>query len=301
MSEQSNESTSEGSPKKWIDVEKAIAGKNPALLKILPGFLLRYIKRTIHQDELNEAVNRNIHLHHIDFVNAGMEEFNVHLKVEGDENIPKQGGIIMAANHPLGGLDGIAFMKVAGRYRKDIRFLVNDLLMAFENLRSILVPVNKHGRNTSSYMERIDKVYSSDECLLIFPAGMVSRRQPGKGIQDLVWKKSFISKAIQYQKNIVPVYIGGKNSNFFYNLAYWRKVIGIKSNIEMFYLADEMYKQKGKTITFTFGEPISWQTFTKDKSAEYWAEKMKQHVYALGSGDKSKMLPTIKPIQPKKN
>ncbi len=143
-------------------------------------------------------------------------------------------------------------------------------------------------------MERIDKVYGSEECVLLFPAGLVSRRQEGIGVQDLVWKKSFVTKAIQYQKNIVPVFIDGKNSNFFYNLAYWRKKIGIKANIEMFYLADEMYKQKGKTITFTFGEPISWQTFTKEKTTEYWAEQVKQHVYALQTGNKSKMLPTIK-------
>lgn len=280
-------------PTNLIDVEKAIAGKNPRLLKILPGFLLRYIKRTIHQDELNDAINRNRDRYHIDFVNAAMEEFSVHLKVIGDENIPKTGGAILAANHPLGGLDGIAFMKVVGTYRNDIKFLVNDLLMAFKNLGSILVPVNKLGRNTIDYMEKIDKVYASDNCLLLFPAGLVSRRQKAGVIEDLVWKKSFITKAIQYKKNVIPVFIGGKNSSFFYNLAYWRKKLGIKANIEMFYLADEMYKQKGKTITFTFGEAIAWQTFTKDKPAEYWSGRVKQHVYALASGDKSKMLPTI--------
>lgn len=294
MSEKIPATTTSDQPNNLIDIEKAIAGKNPRLLKILPGFLLRYIKRTIHQDELNDAVNRNRHRYHIDFVNAAMEEFDVHLKVKGDENIPRTGGVILAANHPLGGLDGIAFMKVVGSYRDDIKFLVNDLLMAFKNLGNILIPVNKHGRNTSDYMERIDNVYASDNCLLVFPAGLVSRRQKSGVVEDLVWKKSFITKAIQYQRNVVPVFIDGKNSNFFYNLAYWRKKIGIKANIEMFYLADEMYKQKGKTITFTFGEAISWQTFTRDKPAEYWSAMVKQHVYALRFGDKSKMLPTIK-------
>ena len=109
-----------------------------------------------------------------------------------------------------------------------------------------------------------------------------------------MWKKSFVAKAIQYQKNVVPVFIDGHNSNFFYNLAYWRKKLGIKANVEMFYLVDEMYKQKGKTLTFTFGEPISWKVFTLDKPAEYWSEKVKQHTYALRTNDKSKMLPTIK-------
>ena len=279
---------------KFINIEKAIASKNPRLLKLLPGFLLRYIKRVIHESELNEAIYRNRHRHDIDFVNAAMEEFGANTTVEGAENIPRTGGIIMAANHPLGGLDGIAFMKVAGQYRSDIRFFVNDLLMALKNFAPIFVPVNKHGRNSSEYTQKFEEVYASDACLLIFPAGLVSRRQEKKAIRDLVWKKSFITKAIQYQKNVVPVYINGHNSKRFYNLAYWRKKIGIKANIEMFFLVDEMYRQKGKTINFIFGEPIAWETFTRDKPAEYWSERVKEHVYALKSGDKTKLLPTIK-------
>ena len=279
---------------KFIDVEKAIAGKNPKLLKILPGFILRYVIRTVHQDELNLAVERYKNRFGHDFVDAAIEEFKVTIAVKGDENIPKRGGVIMTANHPLGGLDGIAFMDVVGEYRKDIKFFVNDLLMAFKNLSSILIPVNKHGKNSTEYSKKFEEIYASDNCLLLFPAGLVSRKQKDGRIEDLVWKKSFIAKSVQYKKNIIPVHIDGTNSTFFYNLAYWRKKIGIKANIEMFYLVDEMYKQRGKTLTFTFGEAISWEIFTKDKSAEYWSERVKQHVYALKSGDTSKMLPTVK-------
>jgi putative hemolysin len=281
-------------PPKFVDVEKAIAAKNPRLLKIIPGFILRYIKKTLHEDELNDAIYRNRHRLGHDFVDAAMEEFGVHTKATGTENIPLTGGVIVASNHPLGGLDGIALMDVVGKYRKDIRFFVNDILMALKNFDSIFVPVNKHGRNSSEYTQKFEEVYASDQCLLIFPAGLVSRRQEKGKIEDLVWKKSFIAKAVQYQKNIVPVYIEGRNSNFFYNLAYWRKKLGIKANVEMFYLVDEMYKQRGKTLTFTFGEPVSWTTFTKDKPVEFWAEAMKRHMYALRTGDRSAMLPTIK-------
>lgn len=292
MSHQLSESVLPVTPVKLIDVEKAIASKNPKLLKFLPAFILRYIKRVLHEDELNDANNRFINYYELDFVDCAIKEFGVNVKVKGGENIPKEGGVILAANHPLGALDGIAFMKAVGAHRKDIRFLVNDLLMAIKNFGELFIPVNKHGRNSGDYIETIDKVYSSSNCLLIFPAGLVSRRQKGRVIEDLVWKKSFISKAVLNKKNIVPVYIEGRNSSFFYNLAYWRKKIGIKANIEMFYLVDEMYKQNDKTLTFIFGEPILWQTFTPDHRDEYWAEKVKRHVYALKSGDKSKMLPT---------
>ncbi len=126
--------------------------------------------------------------------------------------------------------------------------------------------------------------------MLIFPAGLVSRRQAGRVVKDLEWKKSFIHKAVQNKKDVVPVYIEGRNSNFFYNLAYWRKKIGVKANIEMFYLVDEMYKQRGKTLTFIIGKPIPWKLFTSEHREEYWAKKVKEHVYALKSGDKTKML-----------
>lgn len=280
-------------PEKFIDIAKAIGSKNPGLLKLLPGFVLRYIKRVIHEDELNDAISRNKNRFEHDFVDAAMEEFGVNIKVVGIENIPERGGVILAANHPLGALDGIAFMKVVGMRRKDFRFLVNDLLLALKNFGPLFVPVNKHGRNSQDYVDLIEKVYASEECVMIFPAGLVSRRQKGRIIEDLEWKRSFITKAVLNKKNVIPVHIDGQNSSFFYNLAYWRKRLGIKANLEMFYLVDEMYRQKGKTLTFTIGKPVSWEVFKSEHRDEYWSKKMKRHVYALKSGDKSAMLPTI--------
>ncbi len=281
MTDQVSDSLSSTPSGKLIDVEKAIASKNPRLLKILPSFLLNYIKKTVHQDELNDASSRNSKRFAMDFVDAAVEEFGVKIKIVGGENIPKNGGIILAANHPLGGLDGIAFMAAVGKYRQDMRFFVNDILLQLKNFAPFFVPVNKHGKNSSDYTKKFEEVYASDNCIMIFPAGLVSRRQKGRVIEDLEWKKSFIAKAVQNKKNIVPVFIDGRNSDFFYNFAYWRKKIGIKANIEMFFLVDEMYKQKGKTLTFTFGEPIPWETFTKDKPTEYWAKKVRKQVYQL--------------------
>lgn len=268
-----------------IDLEEVIRNKNPRLLKMLPGFVLRYIKRIIHQDELNVFLQKTKDVYAHDFVSAAMKNFQIQVICEGEENIPEQGGCIVACNHPLGGMDGIAVMNEIGKRRKDIKALVNDILMNLENLTSLLIPINKHAKNAAENLKQIDQAYASDECIIVFPAGLVSRRQKGE-IKDLEWKKSFISKAIKYERNVIPVHIEARNSNFFYNLASLRKLLGIKANIEMFYLVDEVFRQKGKFIKFTIGKPIPYTAFTKINSDICWAEKVKAHVYALGEGKK---------------
>src|SRR5690606_16988352 len=237
---------------KFIDVRKVIQDKNPALLKWMPGFLLRYITRIAHEDDVNALMTKNGHLHGLDFVDALIEDFGVEVVLSGEKNIPLEKQVIFAANHPLGGLDGIAFMHALGKYRKDIKFLVNDLLSNITNFGSLFVPVNKHGSHGRQATAVIEETYATAGAVLVFPAGLVSRKQE-EGIKDLEWKKSFISKARKYKKDIVPVYIEGKNSSFFYNLARLRKKMGIKANIEMFYLADEMFAQKGKKVTIHVG------------------------------------------------
>lgn len=276
-----------GSGQLQIDLEKIIASKNPRLLKFMPGFLLRYIKRTIHQEDINRFLMENGHKKDFEFAEAALKELGVTVKWVGLENVPVTGGVIIASNHPLGGIDGMALIHVVGKVRKDISFLVNDILMNLKPLSGVFVPVNKHGKNSAEMVAKMDEVYASEQAVLIFPAGLVSRKQAGGMIQDLQWKKSFITRAKKYGKDIIPVYVDGRNSDFFYNLARLRKRIGIKANIEMFYLPDEMYRQKGKTITIIFGKPIPWETFDSSKNDGEWADWMKEQVYALGESYKS--------------
>jgi putative hemolysin len=268
------------SGKKYIDIENVIREKNPTLLKWLPGFVLRYIKRVLHEKELNAALNRMEGLRGYNFAKATIEEIGANLKWEGLENIPLEEPCIIAANHPLGGLDGVALIVAVHQRRPDFQFLVNDILLQLEGLRDIWLPVNKHGKTSAEHKQIIERAFSSQQANLIFPAGLVSRKQNGK-ISDLRWRKGCLTYATRYKRNIVPCYIEGKNSNFFYNLAYWRKKLGIKANIEMFYLVDEMFKQRGKTITITFGKPISYHTF-EGHNLDYWSQKLKEHVYAIG-------------------
>jgi putative hemolysin len=266
-----------------IDLEQVIASKNPRLLKVLPGFVLRMIKNKIHQDEMNEFLKLYHTRQGLDFVDAVLSYFKVNLVVKGIENIPKEGGIILAANHPLGGFDGLALLKVVGDHRtkKDVQFIVNDILLNLKNLAPVFVPVNKHGKNTSEVYSKLDETYRSEQAVLIFPAGLVSRKQQGF-IRDLDWKKSFIVQARKNEREIYPVYIHGRNSSFFYNFALLRKKLGIKANLEMFFLPDEMFKQRNKTITIIFGKPISWKALDKSKSDHEWASWFREHVYELG-------------------
>lgn len=238
------------------------------------------MKRIVHQEEINSIMAKIGHLQGLEFVDALIAEFGVEVTLTGANNIPIDKPVIFASNHPLGGLDGIAFMHALGKYRNDLRVLVNDILMNIKNFEPIFIPVNKHGSNSREVSQLIEDTYAGDFAVLVFPAGLVSRKQPG-GIKDLEWKKSFISKAKRYKKDVVPVYIEGRNSNFFYNFARLRKRLGIKSNIEMFYLPDEMFSQRGKKVIIHIGKPISYEYFDKSKTESKWADWVKQVVYQM--------------------
>lgn len=263
-----------------IDIENLIRSKNPKLLNVLPGFVLSYIKKILHQNEVNDFLKLHHHEYGLDFARAVINEFDVKVNSTGLQNIPKTGGVVIASNHPLGGLDALPLMSELGKVRTDMKFLVNDLLMNLENLGPLFVPVNKHGKNALENTQRISETYASNNCTLIFPAGLVSRKQNGV-IKDLEWHKSFITQSVKHQRNIIPVFIDAHNSKFFYNLALWRKRLGIKANIEMFYLVNEMYKQKNKSINIIFGEAIPYTRFTKEHSDRHWAREVKEYVYSL--------------------
>ncbi len=270
---------------KFIKIREVIHKKSPTLAKWIPKPLISYLERVIHEDDINYIM----HTYHddigLDFVDSLLNELDVKVHLEGAENIPLEDSVIFASNHPLGGLDGIAFMQAIGNYRKDVKFLVNDILMNIRNLEPLFVPVNKLGGQSKSGIAAIENAYASDHALLVFPAGLVSRKIDGK-IVDLEWKKSFISKAKKYQKDIVPVYIDGRNSNFFYNLARFRKSVGLKANIEMLYLPDELFSQRGKDITIKIGKRIPYSRFDNSKNERQWAAEVKEIVYAMAGGKK---------------
>lgn len=264
-----------------IDIKQVLRQKAPSVARKIPGFMVDYLIRTVHQDELNEILRRYHDKDGVAFMQELIGYFDLNLELVNEENIPAEGRYIFASNHPLGGLDGICLSAIiGGRFDGKIRYLVNDLLLYLSNLRSIFVPINKHGAQGKKNAELIEKAYASDNQIITFPAGLCSRKQNGK-IQDTEWKKSFIQKAVEYRRDTVPVFFEGRNSNFFYRLANMRKALGIKMNYEMIYLPDEMFKSKHKTYSIHFGKPIPWQTFDSSRKPAEWAEWVKEIVYNL--------------------
>jgi len=265
---------------KFFDVEKIFGSKNASLASMIPGFAFSYLKRLIHQEELNKFIYDSRDKWGVEFAQAILDDLNIGVDVINEENIPKQGRYLMVANHPLGGVDGMALMAEVGRYRDDIIFPVNDLLMNIPNLYELFIPINKHGSNAEN-VRIINDTFASDMLMLYFPAGLVSRKQKGR-IMDLEWKKTFLTKAKTYQRDIIPIHIGGHNSNFFYNLANLRKKLRLKANIEMLFLVDEMFKLKIRKLPMTFGKPIPITVFDRRKSDQQWAEELREFVYKLG-------------------
>ena len=266
-----------------VDVKQTIASKNNKLAKFLPPFFIRWIEKLIHQDEINQFLLKHENDTAIEFAQNGLKEFaQASITVTNEKMIPKEGRYIVVSNHPLGAIDGLALISLIGKYRDDIKFPVNDLLMAIKPMHGIFIPINKHGKNSIEAAKELHNTFLSDDLILYFPAGICSRKIKGK-IQDLEWKKTIIQKAKEYQRDIIPVFFEGRNSERFYRLANWRKRLGIKVNLEMILLPDEMVKQKGNRFTVTFGAPISYSTFDSSKTPKEWAAWLQKQTTELAA------------------
>ncbi|MCY1721478.1 1-acyl-sn-glycerol-3-phosphate acyltransferase [Prolixibacteraceae bacterium Z1-6] len=265
---------------KPICIREIFAEKSPGLAKFVPGFVYRYFNKILHLDYINHALKDYGHLKGIDFVDKVVEDFNVTEHVHNADNIPDSGKYIFASNHPLGGFDSLLLMKNVNNRLGELKFLANDILMSIPNLSPVFVPVNKHGGHPREAARALTEAYNSDYQILIFPSGLASRKIKGK-IVDLEWKKHFIQKSVQHKRDVIPVFISGRNSNRFYRIAKIRKFFRIKWNLEMFYLVDETMKHRNTDVHLYFGKPIPYTTFDKTKSHTEWAHWVKGKVYEL--------------------
>ena len=268
---------------KTIDIEKILKDKMGAKAKFVPGFLVRWLKRIVHQDQINAFLWESRDKTGVEWLEACVEYLDIKLEVEGKENLPAPDDkrlYTFVSNHPLGGQDGVALGAVIGRhYDGRFRYLVNDLLMNLPGLAPLCIPINKTGSQSRNFPAMVKAGFESDNHMLMFPAGLCSRRHNGL-IRDIPWSKTFVSKSVEYQRDIVPIHFSGQNSNFFYRLANFSDRF-LPFNLAMIFLADEMYKNVHKSFQIKIGKPIPWQTFDKSKSASEWAQTVKDNLYDL--------------------
>lgn len=254
--------------------------------RLVPGFVLRRLEKTICQDRLNELLRNNYPREGAEFCEGVLADLDVELTVVGEDKLPSpaQRRVVFVCNHPLGGLDGMTLIAWATRrYGGKVHFVVNDLLNAVAPLRSVFVPVNKHGSQSRESIRAVDQAFAGDDPVLVFPAGLCSRRGSDGKIADLEWQKMFVNKAVEHHRNIVPLYFSGRNSDFFYNFAKIRKQIGLKFNIEMIYLPSEIFRARGSRFTLVCGDTIGWQELRSGKAAMEQAAEIRSLVYSLAS------------------
>ena len=268
---------------KTIDIEKILKSKMGPKAKFVPGFLVNWLKRIAHQDQVNAYLWDSRDKVGVEWLEDCMHYLDTTLEIEGKENLPDPDDgrlYTFVSNHPLGGEDGVALGAIIGRhYDGRFRYLVNDLLMNLPGLAPLCIPINKTGHQSRNFPAMVEAGFQSQNHMLMFPAGLCSRKKDGV-ISDIPWTKTFVSKSVQYQRDVVPIHFGGQNSNFFYRLANFSDRF-LPFNLAMLFLVDEMYKNVHKTFRVAIGKPIPWQTFDKSRTPKEWAQYVRSEVYKL--------------------
>ena len=264
-----------------IDVERVLRDKMGGKARFVPRFVVRWLKNIIHQDDMNRFFRAHRDEEGVQWLKSVVEYADMRITVSGLDNLPSDPGhrLTFASNHPLGGIDGVSLGAILGEhYDGNIRYLLNDILMNLPGLRPLGVAVNVTGAQGREAMLKVDEVFASDHQIIMFPAQLCSRMINGK-VQDLPWKKAVIQKSVQHHRDIVPIHFSGQNSKRFYRIANISRRLGLKVNIAMLFLVDELYRNMHKPFHVSIGKPIPWQTFTRDRSASEWAQWVREKVY----------------------
>lgn len=265
-----------------IDVDGVIRARLPRHCKFIPGFMVRWLERFICQDQLNQLLLDNAGKRDADFCAGVLRDLGVTYSIEHADRLPSSSDrrVTFVSNHPLGALDGIIMIDWVTRiYGPGVKFVVNDLLMAVEPLRGTFVPINKHGRQNRAEACGVDRAFSSDNPVIVFPAGMCSRKAQDGEIRDLEWQKMFVNKCIDNHRDVIPVFFNGENSKFFYNFAKFRAKLGLRFNIEMIRLPREVFLSRGRHFSISVGFPVPWTELQGGPGAGNQAQDIKRMVY----------------------
>lgn len=270
---------------KTIDIENILQSKMGSKARLVPRFVVNWLRRMVHEDQVNEFLWKHRDIEGVPWLDECVKYLKMHITIEGQENFPdKNDGKLytFVSNHPLGGEDGVALGSIIGhQYDGRFRYLVNDLLLFLPGLRPVCIGINKIGKQSRDFPRMVESGFQSDNHMLMFPAGLNSRKRADGTIHDIPWTKTFITKSVEYHRDVVPIYFSGRNSERFYRIAKWQEKLGLKINIAMLTLVDEMYRNIDKPYTVKIGKPIPWQTFDKSRTPRQWAQYVEDIVYSL--------------------
>jgi len=265
---------------KYIDISSYIMSSNFKVIKHSPRFIIRWIERIIWQEEMNQILTKYSDYEGVGFLNKLVEELNIRIEIEGKENLPDNKKCFFISNHPFGIMDGLVLTKIVSDRYGALRSIGNEEFMKIPHLRPLIAAVNVFSGNSREYLIALNEIFNSNVPITHFPAGEVSRLYGWK-IQDCQWGKSYITKAVSSNRNLVPFYMYGRNSYLFYFINSFRRLLGIKVNIEFILLPSEMFKKRNKTIKVKIGKPIPYQKFDNTLSHFEWAQKVRKYIYNL--------------------
>lgn len=272
-----------------LNVEDIIRGKAGDKARYVPRFVVNWLKRILHQDELNVFLREEGDKQGVPWLWDCVGFLDMRLQVRGIHHLPPadtERKYTFVSNHPLGGQDGVALGAILGRqYGGHVKYLVNDLLMNLHGLAPMCVPINKTGKQSRQFPAMVEAGFRGEDHIIMFPAGLCSRKQQDGTIRDLPWQKAFITKSVETHRDIIPIHFSGHNSARFYRLANICKRLNLKFNLAMLYLVDEMFRNRHKEFTVTFGAPIPWQTFDRSKTPQQWAAYVQDITYQLEKAD----------------
>lgn len=267
-----------------ISIDEILREKAGSKARFIPRFVTSWLKRTVHEDEVNRFLAASSGLTGVPWLRECVKYLDMKVEVIGENNLPPENDVkryTFVCNHPLGGPDGVAIgAEIGERYHDNIRYILNDILTKLPGLAPLSVPINKTGAQSRRTPFLVDEVFKSDYNILLFPAGLCSRRHNGV-VRDLPWKKTFVTKSVTSHRDVVPMHFSGGNSNRFYRIARLCEVLHSPVNFAMIYLVDEMYKNTHKKFQLKIGKPIPWQTFDSQRTPAQWAAYVEDICYDL--------------------
>lgn len=267
-----------------LNIEQSITNKFPGFNQrapIIRNSALGILRKITREKEINAFLKEHKGNRGFDFIDRIFDYFNFSYSVSQRErnNIPAQGRVVIIANHPIGSLDGLALLRLVSEVRRDVKIVANDMLMAFEALHDLLLPLDNMTRATykQSY-KSILQALNNDEAVIIFPAGEVSRASP-QGIRDGKWQAGFLHFARKTQSPLLPIFVSAKNSWLFYSASMLFKPFATAL------LAHEMFNKHSAEIKFRVGEMIPHHALESDHLADKsLIKRLKKHLYKIGKG-----------------